>query len=508
MTALSIMVGYLILLLALGVLSHRFFRGTSKDYFLASQSIGPVLLLMSVFGTTMTAFAMVGSTGESYKLGIGVYGLMASSSGLIHAAVFFLVGIKLWAFGKRYGYTTQMQFFRDRFESPGLGLLLFPILVTLIVPYLLVGLLGAGPLVQSITRGAFPNIEAFATPNPATSGGVPSWLTGLAISGVVLTYIFLGGVRGAAWANTFQTCVFMILGVVTFFVLAGKLGGPTAASQAVLELHPEKLDRGEEITQLHFFSYMFVPLSVGMFPHLFQHWLTAKSAKTFRLTVIAHPLFIMIVWVPCVLIGVWATSAMIDGRPVVPPTATPNQVLGIMVSRLTTPVLGGLLGAGILAAIMSSLDSQFFCIGTMFTEELNHWFGKDKFTDKQQVVFARGFIIGVVALTYFLSLADPREVFNLGVWCFSGFSSLFPLVYASIYWKRVTKAGAFASVLTTLGVGGWLFHESEYGAHAEYLFLGMEPVATMVVCSAVALVAVSLITKPPAETTLRKFFAK
>jgi SSS family solute:Na+ symporter len=50
------------------------FRGTSRDFFVASHSIGPFLLLMSVFGTTMTAFALVGSTGKSFERGIGTYG--------------------------------------------------------------------------------------------------------------------------------------------------------------------------------------------------------------------------------------------------------------------------------------------------------------------------------------------------------------------------------------------------------------------------------------------------
>ena len=100
MTTLFVIIGYLCLLLALGFFSNRLFRGTSKDYFVASHSIGPFLLLMSVFGTTMTAFALVGSTGKSFERGIGTYGLMASISGLVHAAIFFLIGIRLWAFGK------------------------------------------------------------------------------------------------------------------------------------------------------------------------------------------------------------------------------------------------------------------------------------------------------------------------------------------------------------------------------------------------------------------------
>ena len=90
---------YLALLLGLAMFSGRLFRGTSKDYFVASHSIGPFLLLMSVFGTTMTAFALVGSTGKAFERGIGTYGLMASSSGLIHAACFFLIGVKIWCPG-------------------------------------------------------------------------------------------------------------------------------------------------------------------------------------------------------------------------------------------------------------------------------------------------------------------------------------------------------------------------------------------------------------------------
>ncbi|HIM31447.1 MAG TPA: sodium:solute symporter family protein, partial [Planctomycetes bacterium] len=126
MTQLIIIAIYLSLLLGLGIFASRLFSGTSKDYMLASHSIGPFLLLMSLFGTTMTAFALVGSTGEAYKVGIGVYGMLASSSGIIHSLCFYLIGVRLWTFGRKYGYTTQIQFFRDRLQNDKIGLLLFP----------------------------------------------------------------------------------------------------------------------------------------------------------------------------------------------------------------------------------------------------------------------------------------------------------------------------------------------------------------------------------------------
>lgn len=502
MTQFGIICAYLCVLIGLGFLSNRSFRGTAQDFFLASRTIGPTLLLLSVFGTAMTAFSLVGSTGEAYRSGIGVYGLMASSSGIVHTAVFYFAGLRLWSFGARHGYITQIQFFRDRFESRALGLLLFPVLVGLVIPYVLIGLLGAGSLVQALTPGAFPQLFA------STGGAVPPWLTGLGIAGVVLLYVFVGGLRGAAWANALQAGVFIVTGIATFVVIAPKLGGVAAATEAVLAVHPERLTRTDSFGQLHFFSYCFIPLSIGMFPHVYQHWLTAKSAKSFKPLLVLHPVCTMLVWLPCVLIGVWATAAVLpDGSSVIAPGSPVNSELGAMVGALTTPVLGGLLGAGILAAVMSSLDSQFLAIGSMVTNDIAvDLLGKGRLDDRAKVRLGRLVVIGIAAAAYLCSLAEPRSVFTLGVWCFSGYSALFPVALAAIYWRRATAPGAIAAVLATVAVGWAFFHAGGYGSNPGYLFMGMLPVVPMVAASTLALVGVSLATAPPSESTLAKFF--
>ena len=215
---------YLGLLLLLGLSSSRLFKGTKVDYQVASHSIGPFLLLMSLFGTTMTAFALVGSSGEAFKEGIGVYGMLASSSGIIHSLCFFLIGVKVWKFARKNKYTTQIEFFRDRLESDFIGLLLFPILVGLVIPYLLIGVISSGVVIQSLTAGLspemFPALAPDGSPIRAIHGGVPTWLGSLVICIVVLVYVFFGGMRGTTWANTMQTLVFMVLGIVTFYVIA------------------------------------------------------------------------------------------------------------------------------------------------------------------------------------------------------------------------------------------------------------------------------------------------
>mgnify|MGYP001193495218 CR=1 FL=1 len=563
MTTLIVIVCYLCLLVGLGFFSNKLFRGTSKDYFVASHSIGPFLLLMSVFGTTMTAFALVGSTGKSFERGIGTYGLMASISGLVHAGIFFLIGIKLWAFGKRYGFITQIQFFRARFESDSLGYLLFPILVLLVVPYLLIGIIGAGKTIEPVTAGAFTNI--FTNPTaPQWLGGIPPWLTGLVVSLVVLAYVFMGGSRGAAYANTFQTIVFMIMGLVAFIFIYKSLGGlqnagkiPARITEDSLIVQDYSFDKKNETLLINeppkiigkvkysensnlanqqphflrtpinvefskknpktgeissfekeigipfvtFVSYFFIPLSVGMFPHLFQHWLTAKSAKAFRLTVVAHPICIMIVWVPCVLVGAWASGLLPPG---IPPPAVLSAMLNLLVGD---PILTGLLTAGVLAAIMSSLDSQFLCLGTMFTNDIViHKVGPKKFSDQKIILIARIFIVCIVALTYALAMwAKDANVFDLAVWCFSGFSALFPVVFAALYWKRATKEGAVASILSALISWSYFFHLSGYGGEM-VVGPGIIPAAICFALATFAMIFVSLITKPPSKDTVEKFF--
>lgn len=514
MIQLVIIVSYLTLLLGLGLFSNRLFRGTAADYMLASHTIGPVLLLLSLFGTTMTAFALVGSTGRAYTQGIGVYGLLASASGIVHSLCFLLIGVPLWRWGRRHGYSTQIQFFRERLDSDLIGWLLFPILVALVISYLLLGVVAAGAVVNVLTAGAFQAVGWFEP----YGHGVPPWLAAATVCLVVLTYVSFGGMRGTAWANAFQTMVFMVLGMLTFVTIALAVGGTgnlwqdmRIASQDV----PVQQWTRSSISKPVYFSYLLIPLSVGMFPHVFQHWLTARSMDTFRLPIVMHPVLIMIVWVPCVMLGVWASGPNSG----IPAGTSENRVLAMLVQTHAGPILGGLLTAGILAAIMSSLDSQFLCLGTIFTEDIVvHRCGQGYFSEKQVVLMARLFVVAMVLVTYVLSLF-PRAVFDLGIWSFSGFTGLVPLVLAAIYWRRLTLAGAVASVLAAVGVWVVLFWRSGWGLNKKYAFpespiplVGdwsippMLPVVTIVIAASLVLLGVSLITRPPSEATLDRFF--
>ncbi len=472
---LAIVFAYLGLVLSIGFLSQRLNTGTGESFFLADRSIGSFVMLMTLFGTHMTSFALLGASAESYRVGIGVFSLMASSSALMVPIIFYFVGTRVWALGKRHGFVTQVELIRRRFGSDALGLVLFVVLVLLMIPYLLIGIMGGG-----------------ITLNQISSGAVEQWVGGLLIAMVVISYVSMAGLRGTAWVNTFQTTLFMVLGGVTAVVIVGKLGGLSGAMERIAEVSPELLVRGDNVRPLQLLTYTLIPVSVGMFPHIFMHWLSAKSLATFKAPITFYPLCIAAVWVPSVLLGVFGHLDFPDLQG--PAT---NSVLVQMIALHAPGVLGGLLAAGVFAAIMSSLDSQSLSLGTMFTRDVvEHYGWGGKLTEATRVRVGRLFVVGIVATTFVLSLITTPSIFRMAVWSFTGYSSLLPILLAAIFWRRATAAGAWAALLSVIALWIYFFQRSSEVPGYTVGGTGVLPVAVMFVTSAVLMVAVSLATRP------------
>lgn len=484
---LAIVCLYLALVLLVGFLGHRLFRGTGEDYFLASRSIGSFILLMTLFGTNMTAFTILGASGEAYRTGIDVFLLMGSSSAVVIPFVFYFVGTRLWWLGKRHGFLTQAEFLRARYQSNALGLVLFIVLITLLLPYVLIGVKGGGDVLNALTGG------------PAE--GLPPWAGSTLMCAVIFAYVTYGGMRSTAWVNTLQTIVFMTVGAVAFFVILGKYGGLGRAMSTVAVTHPELLVVGSGSHEfLRMASYMLIPLSTGVFPHIFSHWLSAKSAKTFRMAIVFYPLCITVVWVPSVVLGV------VGNIDFPPPLQGP--ILVSLILEHSGGVLAGLLAAGVFAAIMSSLDSQTLSTGTMFTTDIVRHYGfHDRLSERQQVLFGRVFVMVLLAVVLVLSVFSSRSIFSLGVWSLSGFAALFPVIVGALYWRRSTAAGALSAVVT-VAVSWTVFLVRSLGVEGEYTVAGsgLMPVAVMFAGACSSFIVVSWFTLPPDDDVIDQFF--
>jgi SSS family solute:Na+ symporter len=565
---------YLAIVISIGLVSRGFLRRTGEDYFVATRTMGPFVLFMSLFGTNMTAFAILGSSGQTYREGIGVFGLMASASALVIPCVLFFTGTRLWAIGKRHGYVTQVQYFRDRWESNSLGTLLFVVLVFFSAPYILTGVMGGGTTLTQLTSATYrpepgspprfvqktqgmrdqlaatlpewalnavtekhgdPDAKraddgAWIGKQPRLRGGLQGWVGGMVICVVVCIYTFLGGMRGANWAQTFQAMLLLVFGIVGFIAITNneRIGGFGHALDT-LQANPEKagLLAPDHIAKLRFFSYTLIPLSVGMFPHMFIHLLTSKKLGNFRYTFVFYPICIGLVWLPSVLLGLVAANAF--------PVLTQGETSGVLLRlyRSYAPdVVTGLFGAGVFAAVMGSLDSHILCLGSMFTQDVvDHYHLVGPMSDSKKVFVARSFVVLLLATVFLAAqFADQRTIFGTGVWCFSAFSAMFPILLAALFWKRSTKAGIYASALSVAlliplfyclanygqeekyTVTSWneLLHHLQNlfttGRNVEYRPDGVLPVAVILPISALLLVVVSLVTRRPTQATLERFF--
>ena len=476
---------YFLVLLGIGIFGRTFLTKSGEDYFLANRSIGPIVLLMTLFGTQMTAFAILGASGEAYRRGVGVFALMASSSAIVVPAVFFFLGRPVCSLGRRHGFMTQAEFFRARWESGFLGFLLFLVLLGLLIPYLLLGVMGAG-----------------ITLNQITSGSLPVWMGSLLVCLVVLFYVTASGLRGTAWANTFQTIVFGTLGVFSSLYISSKLGGFSVVLAKLGESQPSLLNIATNFGGVEIASYLFIPMSAAMFPHLFMHWLSARSSRTFNLAIVCYPICITIVWIPTVLLGVMGRVPFPDLQ-----GGAVNSVLVRMIQQPAPEVLGGVLAAGVFAAIMSSLDSQVLSIGKMFTQDVvGHYIRRDVLSDKSQLMVGRVFVILILGVTFGLSLISDKSIFSLGVWSFTGYAALMPILVAALYWRRSTKWGALSSLLVTAILWGFFFFQG-WRIPDYSLAGGLMPVVVIFGASCFALIVGSLLTTPPDKEVIRRFFS-
>lgn len=534
-----IVFAYLAVVLYIGIFAfRRSSRGTPEDFFLAGRSLGPLVFLLSLFGTNMTAFTILGSSGHAFQNGVVTYGLMASSSAFIIPLTILFIGTRVWALGKRFGFITPVQLFRDRWECGHIGTVIFAVQAALLLPYIVIGVIGGGSTLQTVTGGF-----------------IPFWLGGAVVALVVMSYVFFGGMRGTAWVNAFQTTMFLTFGLAAVAVISYGMGGFGTAIERMMasQLSSPLLTR-ERISPLYFLSYTFIPLSTIAFPHITIFCLTARRVGQFRRTVVLYPLCLLAIWLPSVFLGLVANQArevprieqkldarraLATGGAMFSPgereqlrkTAAGDDVIPLLLEHYAPLWLAGLLGAGIMAAVMAS-DSQILALSTMFTEDVfAHYGGKERFGESVQVFTGRAFVVALTLIAYVIGLNVPTNIFELAVqYAFSGYSALAVLWIGALFWRGSTKWGALATTAWTascvIGTAalqafvpapppGAAIHLVSVGGidvitrvAAGTLICGFLPVVPMTLGSALLMWSVSLATPKPGIATLDRYFQR
>lgn len=438
----------------------------SEDFFLANRGLKRFVLLAAIFGTNMSAFVMLGVAGSSYHGGVTV-GLMLMGALVFTMPLSFYFGYRCWIVAKRFGYITPVEFYRERFGSDGLGILLFLCFVAWTIPLVLTGVVGGGRALQSFTGGS-----------------VPYWVGGLAVAVVVGYYTWAGGMKGTAWTNAAQTALFMAFLALAVVLVPWVLGG-TGKLGAQLTGQPQLLARswdgpggfGGSLSQFLAFSF----IAFGL-PYVWIRMISARSGRDLRFSGMAYPVAIILTWVPAILLGVWGAS-LIPG--LVGPEA--DSIIFMITGQLLPSWLSAFGLIALLSIVMSSMDAQILTLSNMLSRDVVARYLRTS-NDKTQVRSARVFVLALLAITYGVSLMDLPAVFDLAEFAVTGFAALYPVLIGGIFWRRANKWGAIASVITAqvVVVAGYLGAYPALG--------GLQPVFWGLLAGTVVFVGVSLAT--------------
>lgn len=479
-TILVIMVGYLVVVLALGIYSFKFSRPTMEDYHLAGREFNTLILFCAVFGTNISAVALIGGPGKAYHIGWGVWPYFATSWAWLTPILFYVIGSRAWKVSKKFLLMTQSDLFVKRFNHRGLGYLTSCVLMFYTVPYIMVGVIGGGKTFVGLTHGA-----------------VPYWMGALIVTLIVCLYVTLGGMRGTAWTNTLQTIVFLVGGGIMFFIIAYAIGGPAKATEAVVEKFPHLMDRSKFPIPL-FFSYgIIVSLSVPMFPQVYVRLLTGNSPEKLRKMTMIYPFAALAIFFAVAYIGMWGHISFPDLQ-----GAASDKILPMLLSKYAPVWITGILGAAIFAALMSSLDAQLLTLGTMLIKDFLSSRGNQAGKELNQLMLSRIFIVGFALVAFISALLKPMGIMKIIEWSFAGYASMIIPVIGALYWKRCSAAGCIASIVISqivlIGI--------PLGLIPKAVSFGMLPGIPALVAGLAALIVVSAVTQKPEQDDIDGFF--
>ena len=476
--ATSLIFIYLIATIILGVVANRRMSVDLEDFLLYGRKAGFVVLYLTVVATFHSAFAFLGSGGFFYTHGIGFWA--AGTWTVLVGAITYVLGTRIWALGKAFGYVTPADMLADFYESEAVRVTVAIVSVVFTILYIQVQAQGLGYII-----------------NVASGGRIGLELGTLILLMVAAAYLMAGGLRAVYWTDVLQG-VWMYLAVwIGALVLAYELfGGPLELWRRVAAERPDLLSlpgpRG-------FFTPgmwigMTITLSFGIVfqPHMMIRYYTAIDAKTLKLLGATTPIYLMTLYIPAALVG-------LGGAIVLPDLAIPDQVFPELLFRYAPAWLTGLVLAGATAAAMSTLDSILHANMTVLTRDVYQRYVATDRSQAHYVWVGRAIVMGLLVVGYFLSVRSFDFLVVLVTLSGAGALQLMPAVLGVCFPGRrsLTRAGVLS------GIGAGLL--------ALYVTLVLVPhplgmhggVWSLLVNAAVAL-NVSAFTRPPSSATVER----
>ncbi len=479
---------YFLLIVGIGV--FFFFRskgGGEKEYFLGGRAMGPWVTALSAQASDMSAWLLMGLPGSILAFGFGEVWIGIGLA-LGTAANWIFTAKRLRRFSKAAGDSiTLPQYLSNRFGGGKTVLQTVCALIFLVC------------FTVYVASAFVAGTDVFTTVFPALDKNVAMMIFGA----IILVYTFMGGFKAVCWTDFFQGFL-MLAAVLAVPILAATSGD--ANSQYLTETYTY-LDGTKEVACVFVgtpFEATWQDIASGLawglgyfgMPHILVRFMSIRKAKEVKTAAT-----VAIIWV---VIALGAVTVMaILGRMILGPEilaeGSQKMIFIELAKKYFHPLLAGLLMSAIIAASMSTADSQLLVASSSFTSDIYKPIIRKGAKDKEVMWIGRLVVVIVAVIAFFIASSKgsgAQAIMNLVENAWAGFGSAFgPVVILSLFWKRFNYQGALAGVIAGAVVDvAWLFGGLSGSTGIYELIPGFA-------AGLVAAVAVTLMTKKPDGVT-------
>jgi sodium/proline symporter len=427
---------YLLLMLGIGV----YFSNKSNDladYVLGGRGLGKWVTSLSAQASDMSGWLLMGLPGLAYASGFGEAFWLAAGLAAGTYLNWKLVARRLRIYTKMANDSlTISDFFENRFgdQSHILRMISSVFIVIFFTLYVSSGFIAGGKLFNTVF-------------------GIQYEYAILIGGGVLVLYTFLGGFFAVSWTDMIQGFIMLFAALVVPSYAVIHLGGIAAASERVAAISPTLFSltkdmAGNNLTAIAIISSAAWGLGYFGMPHILVRFMGIDSAENIRDARIIAMVWVIISLASAVFIGVIG-RAYTSGTPLAGPDS--EKIFMVMVQSLFVTFLAGVMLSAILAAIMSTADSQLLVAASAISEDFYKAIFKKDANPHELVWTGRAAVIVISIVAYSISLNPNSSVFKVVSFAWAGLGATFgPIILTALFWRRTTWKGAFAGIL----VGG------------------------------------------------------
>jgi len=471
---------YLAVMLGIGLWSYLRTQNLS-DYILGGRNLGPFPSALSAGASDMSGWLLLGLPGYAYAAG---YEAIWIAAGLMAGTWlnWLIVAGRLRRYSELASNSlTIPEFLEHRFEDTShvLRVIAAFFILLFFLFYTSSGLVAGGKLFETVFALDY-RIAVFA-------GAL-----------AIVSYTLFGGFLAVSWTDVVQGLLMAAALIAVPVIAISADGGWVATREAMQASNPALLDgwtsaAGEPLGVIAILSL--VGWGLGYFgqPHILARFKAISSAND-----IPTARRIAVTWTALTLAGSvacgFAAIAFFDV-----PLEDSEKAFMLLINALFHPVVAGILLAAILAAVMSTADSQLLVASSALAEDFYKALFRKHATQKELLNVGRGAVVAIATVATLIALDPQSKVLGMVSYAWAGFGAAFgPVLILALFWRRMNRNGALAGVITG-GITVVVWKQLSGGVFELY------EIVPGFVLALIAIVTVSLATGEPSERTRELF---